>query len=1547
MTDELLEGELIEAVKPTIAYQAHAFSQVTHFGQAVEGQTVAATVASLNFPADYDGFVHVWLNDLPLNRDQWESTVPAAGQVVYVRVVPRGGGSGKDILRTVAIIAIAVVAWYYAPVLAGYAAGSAGWAAASAAGFSSFATVAAISAGVTILGTMAVNALIPPPKLEFDSGGGLGSARNQLTGSSNRYAPYAPIPRVFGKRRVYPLLAGRPFSETQGDDEYLRMALLVGWGPLKISDIRIGETPIASYSNVEVEIREGWIGGESYGGTTKAADANLTLYTTTITESSLSVVLSPPATGPVYSYSTRTSDTNVTEISVDITAIAGLARFENNGSRSSIEVDVIVQYAVAGTTNWLTPVWLNSTDTGLDINGTIRLVGGDTSTIRRTGRFAVSAGQYDVRIYRYTTEFDTTKHVQEVRWTAMRSVKPSYPVQQKGLCLIALRMKATGQLNGVPQTISCIAESYLPVYSGSTWAYAITRNPAWAYADILRRRSASTYLTDDRLDLTTIKAWADACDATAPNASEARWTFDGVIEGGTVFQVLRQIASSARANYTVRDGKHSVVRDIQQTVPIQVITPRNSWGYQGSKAFLDYPHALRATFVNAAKNYEEDERIVYDDGYDASNATRFETLELYGCTSETLAYREARYYIAAARLRPESHVMYMDIESLRCTIGDLVQFQHDAVSIGIGTARITSITGTTIVFDQVFDAAAGSSYGIRVRKATGDVLTVSLANPAASTDTFTATSSVTGVAAGDLAMFGYATSISAPMLVKRIEPGPDFTAKLTLVDAQDGVYTADTGTIPPFNSNISTPAEPNNTKPEAPTIVSIRSDATASLVLPDGTVQSRMAVAVSTPASSVVRIASYDAQWKSSTEANWKQDSFDRGAQIYLAPIQLSVTYQVRVRSVSEYGVPSDWSATSSHTVTSVSAAPSVPTSFAASSITGGVHLTWVNPVDRTFDLIEVWESTTSTAPGQAGAALVNIDTIKGSVYDRLGLAAADGVRYYWIRALNTSQVASAYVGPVSATATTTSGIQTATVYLYQWGATQPANPSAAATSTYTWATAAHTGYNGADGWSVTVPTNPGTPGLKLWTAAKGLTAASGATSTSVTWTANTYSVYAASQNAAGLQNGKATVYRWALTIPVAPSGAATYTWSSGTFGSAPTGWYTSKPTAIPGFTCWAATVALTDASTATTSSFNWTAATISPVDYSLSTTAAVRAAFARYSSGTATEGNVSVSGDNLPPANSWGVTATWTSAPPDSGGPLYVSDGIFDSATNVTVWAPPYLAGLKVGSLSALTVNTGRLNINDQLTIGAGGFIEFMHPVTGSYRGYVSSGHMGWDDGSSWRWSGNGFGMGSARVGGVQRSAFMIGSKTDYAGSGSGDKFIEFDGNTFYVKGGIITTASLSNNAATYPIGYDTGVETQTSTPATIDLNLGSLWSDASSASGMAVHCQFSVVVESSAGYCYDPPPTLQVKIYRSAPGYAGYALLYDHTINVSVITKTTSGVNEGGTYSMTYYLSTSVPFAGMAIDASPIPEYYRMAVIPTYCTIKRRTFIATAVRR
>ena len=100
-------------------------------------------------------------------------------------------------------------------------------------------------------------------------------------------------------------------------------------------------------------------------------------------------------------------------------------------------------------------------------------------------------------------------------------------------------------------------------------------------------------------------------------------------------------------------------------------------------------------------------------------------------------------------------------------------------------------------------------------------------------------------------------------------------------------------------------------------------------------------------------------------------------------------------------------------------------------------------------------------------------------------------------------------------------------------------------------------------------------------------------------------------------------------------------------------------------------------------------------------TGAQARIAYGKFANGfvpSASPSSQTVSGDTLPTAGYWGTqigvwqTTPFTIATNES---LFQTTGLFDPTGNQTVWVEPYLSNLKVGSLAALTVNTGQLTVD------------------------------------------------------------------------------------------------------------------------------------------------------------------------------------------------------------------------------------------------------------
>jgi len=443
---------------------------------------------------------------------------------------------------------------------------------------------------------------------------------------------------------------------------------------------------------------------------------------------------------------------------------------------------------------------------------TIATQTGETaSTIRRTLSFPVPVGQYEVRLRRVSPDTDSNRIADTLVWTALRSHQITGAITEPYMAKTALRIRATDQLNGSINTYNTIAQLICLDYDSylDEWVERPTSNPASLYRFVLQGPANKRPLGDDQIDLDALEEWHAICE-------EEQFEFNHYVDyQSSVDSILGMIAAAGRAVPGYIDGKFGVVMDRVQTNIAQYFTPRNTWEYSYAKIFFDRPHAFRVKFWNRDKDWREDERIVYDDGYTEETATKFEELSLPGITSAWEAYKHARYHIATARLRPESHTFNTDFEYLTCTRGDRVKFTNDVIAVGLGYGRVKSYTDDTvnvthITVDELLPMESGKTYQFRIRQMDGDALLINLVTAVGEWTTFEVSGVLPIASAPDidaLMMYGETDEESIDLIVKSITPTGDLTASLVCIAYAPEVHSAHTGTIPDFDSHITIPPD--------------------------------------------------------------------------------------------------------------------------------------------------------------------------------------------------------------------------------------------------------------------------------------------------------------------------------------------------------------------------------------------------------------------------------------------------------------------------------------------------------------------------------------------------------------------------------------------------------------------------------------------------------------------------------------------------------------------------------------------------------------------
>lgn len=443
--------------------------------------------------------------------------------------------------------------------------------------------------------------------------------------------------------------------------------------------------------------------------------------------------------------------------------------------------------------------------------GYAKVTAASTQPVYATFKFTpIEIGDYKVRVTRQSTQSVNQFQKEDtlVFSTLQSRFNTSAIVTDKRHTFLEIRIKATNQLNGTIQDLSGIVDSIVESYDpdAETWQYQFNTNPAWVYTDLLIGEVNKRALTKSRLDLPSLVAWAEFCDEipTAPINYEAfnrvRFEANFILDYDTNLQgVLNQVSAIGQASPNVVDGKYGILVDKNQTVPVQIFTPRNSWGFSSSRNYVETPHAVRVKWVNPDKNWEVDETIVYDTGYTEANATEIQDLQAFGVTNVEQAWRYGRFNMAVHRLRQETITIQVDFEHLVCTRGDYVQLTQDVMKVGGTPARVKTVSGNQITIDEGLETGPGS-YGYVYRGSDGvihqDTLTV------VDSITFDLDGDIPDV--GDLIVIGLVSNIVLDCVVKSITPNDDLSATITLLEKAPAIYDAEsTDDFPVYDPQIS------------------------------------------------------------------------------------------------------------------------------------------------------------------------------------------------------------------------------------------------------------------------------------------------------------------------------------------------------------------------------------------------------------------------------------------------------------------------------------------------------------------------------------------------------------------------------------------------------------------------------------------------------------------------------------------------------------------------------------------------------------------------
>lgn len=907
--------------------------------------------------------LYVQVNGVPVPKEQWNTTFIKKDDIVTYRAIPKGGAV-EDLVKVALFIAVAV----YAPQIAG--ALSAGFTAAGTAGASVLGSMSAAwaagatggflaTAAVTVVGNALINRLSPVrPSVGAITGGiDPGTAERQLilTGGRNEANPYGAIPVVLGRVRMTPQLAAQNFLQFANNsaDNYLNMLLYWGHGPLSFDNnsYKFGDVPITNFTDYTFITLDRSTNNGVVDPTT-LSDFNA-IYGTDVDQVVLNQelvcdgnpeqVVSP---GPWFEAST-TQPVNLITINFQLPEGLRRIRLQGDGAGNSEQASVgyEVQVSDDGIT-WFPQLTTTIANTSKDAYSFIAQI----ALPRRFVRIRRTTGDNpeDNPSFRYY-------HRLVVHSVAFFSnQRPAIDPPNSIIAKTALRIKASDQLNGSVEGFNAIVQSIAPIWNGSAWVNAPTSNPASLMIHVLTHPANPRRKTMQQIDLPSMQYFYNYCQTRGFEYNSIIATQRGLLD------VLRDICAAGRASPALIDGKWTVTIDEPKPQITQMFTPHNSWGFEGTKNLPDIPHGLRVRYYDQDQGFQESEIIVYNIGYNQSNASLFESITLPGVTKKSLVIDHAKWQMAQAKLRPEVYSLNVDIEYLVANRGDRVKVMHDVPMWGLGSGRIKDrISDTVLRLDEELFLEVGKSYIIRFRSKTGSSVTRNIV-PVSSTGYYnqiTLTSSVTVEQADvlDLFMFGENQQEGQDLIVLSVEPASSMTARLTLVDygvtSNYNIFTQyltlTENTV--FESQITLPGrlQVNAFGDKKPTITNFLSDESVMEIVSKGVFRYNINVAyvnaINLPTNTTTVEAQYDLSSNTGDlTVKSVQVPVSKGS-VNLPDVQDGITYKIRLRYINNEGRVGQWTAWQNHTVVGKRNPPAAVTGLTVipEFNTGRLRLSW------------------------------------------------------------------------------------------------------------------------------------------------------------------------------------------------------------------------------------------------------------------------------------------------------------------------------------------------------------------------------------------------------------------------------------------------------------------------------------------------------------------------------------------------------------------------------------------------------------------------------
>lgn len=626
-------------------------------------------------------------NGQPMLRATWAETRLQDNDVLAFVYLPQGGG-GSNPVRLVLTIALMV----YAPYLATSIAGPLGVAQGTM-GFS------LLQAGVGLLGTALINALVPPtqqPKSRQQAQALSPSPTYSIGAQGNQARLSQPIPVLYGIMRVFPDYAAQPYVEYESNDQYLYQLFCISQGEVffDVDDLWLEDTPLSSFTGDYVVEKI-----EPYSSSTLYPHEVFNVSEVTgqeIIDTQIGFFVANPV------------DTQVNKISFDIVLPSGLYYINDDGSYVSQTVRVrcyAQEVDEAGT-----PVG-DVIDFGLE-----DITAGSPTAIRKTFTYDVPEGRYQVAVNRSPAWNSDQRLSNTMVWSGAKTY--SSAIRTYGnVTLLAIKLKATNTVSNQSSrkvNLKVTRRLSVPVIVDAelTWSpKQNTQSIAWAIADMIRSQYGAN-VSESRYNLAQLISLNAVWEA---RQDKLNCIFD---TSATFWEALMLACRAGRARPFVQGGIIHFVRDSLQTLPTVLFSSRNI-----------VKDTFKLNYVMPSENNADAVDVEYLDEMinkprtirctlDAGSVTRPVKVQSFGITNRDQAFREGMYMAAANRYRRKEITFETELEGHIPSLGDLIGVQHDMPEWGQYGEAIEVEPGY-VRSSEPFEWVDGATHFMLLRTATG------------------------------------------------------------------------------------------------------------------------------------------------------------------------------------------------------------------------------------------------------------------------------------------------------------------------------------------------------------------------------------------------------------------------------------------------------------------------------------------------------------------------------------------------------------------------------------------------------------------------------------------------------------------------------------------------------------------------------------------------------------------------------------------------------------------------------------------------------------